>query len=115
MVGLGKKSLKNPRFFCESCNAEVPRDAKNCPKCGRLFASVLCPSCGFTGEETLFKGGCPVCGYSSKAEGGRGGPFNAGYFPETKKSAGPLPFWVYILTVAAFTAVMAALFFTVIK
>ena len=94
-------------FFCESCGIEVPRDAKNCPKCGRYFASVLCPACGFSGEEALFKGGCPVCGYSK-------GPSPEGAaalrdFPEGKKPVGALPLWVYILTAAAFTGVFAAL------
>jgi len=90
---------------------EVPREAKNCPKCGRRFASVLCPSCGFSGEETFFKGGCPVCGYS--AGNNTIGP--SSNFPESKRPAGALPFWVYILTAAVFTAIIAALFFAAFK
>ena len=110
MSGSGKSDPKSPRFFCESCGAEVPRNAKTCPQCGRYFASVLCPSCGFSGEESLFKGGCPVCGYSTgKGRGDLPG------FPEGKKPAGPLPLWVYILTVAVFTAVLAALLFKFMK
>jgi len=105
IFGSRKSNSKSPRFFCESCNAEVPRDAKNCPKCGRYFASVRCPSCDFIGEEDLFKGGCPACGYSSAPSTGDL------RFPESKKSAGPLPLWVYILTAAAFTGVLAAMFF----
>jgi len=101
---------KSPRFFCESCGAEVPRDAKNCPKCGRYFASVRCPACDFIGEEALFKGGCPVCGYSSGASAESAGGLRG--FPESKKPTGSLPFWVYILTAAAFTGVLAALFFS---
>jgi len=102
----GKKSPKNPRFFCEDCEAEVPRDAKKCPKCGRNFASVRCPSCDFTGEESFFKGGCPVCGYSANTTA------NTREFPKKaqKKFAGALPLWVYILTTAAFTATLAAIF-----
>ena len=104
--------MSSPRFFCESCGAEVPRNAKACPKCGRYFASVRCPSCDFIGEEALFKGGCPVCGYSSAK--GRDG----GLPPSDKKSkkmfaSGPLPLWLYVLTAAAFTAVLAALLFRV--
>ena len=114
MPGLSKKASKNPRFFCESCGTEVPRNAKNCPNCGKLFASILCPSCGFAGEEALFKGGCPVCGYSS-GKGDGAFPDFPREFPETKKPAGALPLWVYILTAAVFTAVMAALFFTIFK
>ena len=107
----------SPRFFCDNCGTEVPRNAKSCPKCGRQFSSVLCPSCGFAGEERQFKEGCPVCGYSSKAPPyKKGGDY--GDFPtdssESKMSAGPLPLWAYILTAAIFTAVMAALVFTVL-
>ena len=98
----------SPRFFCENCNAEVPKNAKTCPQCGRQFASVRCPACEFTGEETLFRDGCPVCGYSSKTR-----PDSNLMPPDIKKPAGALPFWVYILTVSVFTAVLAALFFWV--
>ena len=102
-----KNNSKSPRFFCESCEAEVPRDAKLCPKCGRSFVSVRCPSCDYTGEETFFKGGCPVCGYSATPAAS---PWD---FPkrERKNPAGALPLWVYILTAAAFTATLAAIFF----
>ncbi|WP_338113344.1 double zinc ribbon domain-containing protein [Treponema medium] len=55
---------KQPKFFCENCNAEVRRDAVICPYCGRFFASVRCPSCGFTGTHKEFKDGCPSCGYA---------------------------------------------------
>jgi len=101
----GKSGSKSPRFFCESCNAEVPGNAKNCPRCGRHFASVRCPACDFIGEEAIFKGGCPVCGYSSA-------PSSAGKRFPPKKSEDGLPVWVYILTAAAFTGVLAALFFS---
>ena len=50
---------KQPKFFCENCNAEVRRDAVICPHCGRFFSSVRCPSCGFTGTHKEFKDGCP--------------------------------------------------------
>jgi hypothetical protein len=103
------KERGNPRFFCENCGAEVPRNAKNCPQCGRFFASVRCPSCGFTGEEVFFKGGCPVCGYSASPERGRVLPW-----PEKKKAlaiAGALPVWVYVAAVLALIAVLGALFY----
>jgi len=109
-----------PHFFCENCGAEVPRNAKNCPKCGRHFASVRCPACDFIGEEALFRGGCPVCGYSSGASAlaGADAPEGTGDFadfPESRKPSGSLPPWVYILTAAVFTATLAAVFFTIFK
>ena len=105
--------MKKPRFFCESCNAEVPRDEKNCPGCGRHFASVRCPACDFVGEESIFKGGCPACAYSAVASSGNAvaSSGNAGR-RGGKKAVEPLPAWVYILTAAAFTGVLAALFFS---
>jgi predicted RNA-binding Zn-ribbon protein involved in translation (DUF1610 family) len=96
-----------PRFFCEHCGAEVSRDAKNCPRCGRFFASVKCPSCGFVGAEELFQNGCPICGYSTSPDG------RAVNSNLTKgETAGALPSWVYLITLAALIAVLGALFFT---
>jgi uncharacterized membrane protein YvbJ len=105
---------KSPRFFCENCGAEVHRDAQNCPRCGRYFASVRCPSCGFTGAESLFTGGCPACGYSSPGSG------NQSRFAAKKSSrkktpliaAGALPVWVYIITVFFLVCVCGLFFFT---
>jgi RNA polymerase subunit RPABC4/transcription elongation factor Spt4 len=127
VFGFSKKKNNEPLFFCDNCGAEVPRDSKNCPQCGRHFTSVLCPSCGFVGNESQFREGCPSCGYSalSEKEGASSTPENAktrrkkGSRSERGKagentggvSAGALPLWVYILTAAAFTAVFAALFF----
>jgi len=105
--------VPDPRFFCENCGAEVPRDGEKCPQCGRRFASVRCPACGFIGETAQFKGGCPSCGYSTANP-----PSNSKKqknFPEKKKAAASLPFWVYILTAAAFTAILTALFFMIAK
>ena len=101
---------KAPRFFCENCNTEVPKDAKCCPKCGRYFESVRCPACGFIGEEALFKDGCPVCGYSSKDTQSSPSGNTSRDLREPKKPAGALPAWVYLLTAAAFTIILAALF-----
>jgi len=90
-----------PRFFCEQCGAEVPRNANRCSSCGRLFSSVLCPSCGFSGAERLFADGCPSCGYSAPAP--RRLPSERDLRP-----AGALPFWVYAVTFASLLAVAAA-------
>ncbi|MDR1373537.1 MAG: zinc ribbon domain-containing protein [Treponema sp.] len=104
---------KSPRFFCENCGAEVNRDSKTCPRCGRYFASVRCPSCGFTGAEDLFTGGCPVCGYSSPGSG------NLSRFTAKKSSrkkppriaAGALPLWVYIITIFFLLCLFGMFFF----
>ncbi len=93
----------NPRFFCEYCGAEVQRNAKNCPSCGRRFGSVRCPKCEFTADESLFAQGCPNCGYSAKP--GEWPDFSP---PETRDPLlknGPLPVWVYVVTVFALVAV----------
>jgi predicted RNA-binding Zn-ribbon protein involved in translation (DUF1610 family) len=91
------------RFFCENCGAEVDRDTGRCPSCGRVFSSVRCPQCGFTGEETLFKKGCPVCGYCARNE-------NAA--PKTEPDAnGKLPFWVYVVAALGFALAAVILFF----
>jgi uncharacterized membrane protein YvbJ len=104
---------KKPRFFCDNCGAEVGRDEKACPRCGRFFASVRCPACGFAGEEKLFASGCPACGYS--APGGGITPDNAETLREKKVPSGPLPLWVYIFSVAALLLVLVILFFVVMR
>lgn len=137
MADGSKNPSKNPRFFCERCGTEVPADAKSCVECGRVFASVRCPICDFIGEAAAFKGGCPMCGYSSAGQSAAGGvaAASAATSPaaasakgasaaEDKKSgqkqkrrsrtpspAESLPAWFYILIVAIFTGVLAALFF----
>jgi predicted RNA-binding Zn-ribbon protein involved in translation (DUF1610 family) len=104
---------KSPRFFCENCGAEVDRNTKNCPRCGRYFASVRCPSCGFTAAEEFFVDGCPVCGYSSPSPGtGENSARRRDSW--TKKppriAAGALPFWVYLITLFFLFCVFALLF-----
>lgn len=106
------------KFFCESCGAEVPRNARFCKKCGRFFASVRCPNCGATGSPDKFKKGCPECGYTvengapAKAEKNRvsrktkKGFLSAirgksGAFGGAEKADDALPAWVYVLSVLA--------------
>ena len=55
---------KKAQFFCENCGAEVGENARFCPTCGRFFASVRCPQCGYTGSTSAFKKGCPKCHYA---------------------------------------------------
>jgi hypothetical protein len=101
---------KKPRFFCDNCNSEVGQDAKVCPRCGRFFASVRCPSCGFTGEDSVFKGGCPSCGYS--APPAMKTPVD--HPPDKLVPAGKLPLWVYILSIFAFISIIAVLIYRLI-
>jgi hypothetical protein len=97
-----------PRFFCEHCGKEVPREAEKCASCGRYFSSVRCPKCGFAGAQNLFSDGCPVCAYSAPPPPGR----DAGEAPFQERlpalPAGTLPSWVYLVTLAALAAVIAA-------
>jgi len=51
------------RFYCESCGSEVGKSDAVCPRCGKSFAAVRCPQCGFSGKASAFVRGCPVCGY----------------------------------------------------
>jgi predicted RNA-binding Zn-ribbon protein involved in translation (DUF1610 family) len=97
--------MKSPRFFCDNCGAEVGRDLEKCPRCGRFFASVRCPACGFTGEERLFKNGCPSCGYSAPPTRASGGGRRKDTGP-----AGPLPLWVYLVSIFALLCAAALLF-----
>jgi uncharacterized membrane protein YvbJ len=100
------------RFFCENCGVEVKRNSKTCPRCGRSFANVLCPACGFVGEGSLFSAGCPVCGYTA------GSPAASKSKPELKAektapqkiAAGSPPAWAYLLALLALAGVLALLF-----
>ncbi|MCR5218315.1 zinc ribbon domain-containing protein [Treponema sp.] len=55
---------KKAKYFCENCNSEVAWNARFCPKCGKFFAAVRCPECGYVGSHRDFKTGCPKCHYS---------------------------------------------------
>lgn len=121
-------SGRKPKYFCESCGAEVPRNARVCPGCGRYFSSVLCPACGFAGAAELFADGCPVCGYSSSASPAEAGALSfrkddsrrsRGHRRVPRRAegrdvlpAGALPLWVYIATLAAVLVALAAAYIT---
>jgi predicted RNA-binding Zn-ribbon protein involved in translation (DUF1610 family) len=96
------------RFFCENCGAEVKRNAKTCPRCGRSFANVLCPACGFVGEGSLFSSGCPVCGYTA---GTPAAPKpKPGKAPPQRLVPSSPPAWAYFLAILALVCVLALLF-----
>ncbi|MCL2186719.1 MAG: hypothetical protein FWB86_12840 [Treponema sp.] len=94
---------KKPRFFCDHCGYEVGRDVKSCPKCGRYFAAVRCPSCGYSGPDEMFQGGCPMCGYSA--------PPPDANVKQNKNRKGssfePLPAWTYIVSAIVLLVILA--------
>ncbi len=99
---------KKPKFFCEYCGTEVKGNDRVCPHCGKFFASVRCPSCGFSGASRDFASGCPVCGYAfgageGKVWGQRG--------KLARPTADPLPWWVF----AALLAVAAVMLTVIIR
>lgn len=67
--------MKVREFFCEACGNSVSLKASKCSNCGKLFDSVKCPKCEFSGAATLFNNGCPACGYLSKGEKPTAGDF----------------------------------------
>jgi len=95
---------KKPRFFCDNCSAEVGRNEKACPRCGRFFASIRCPDCGFVGGDGLFAAGCPVCGRSKPNSA------QAAAKPAKRgKKSGRLPFWAFFLSLGVLVFVLAIL------
>jgi len=93
---------KKPRFFCDNCATEVGHNVKNCPRCGRVFASVRCPSCNFVGDDDTFAQGCPVCGYSTV----KAARPAVGKRDKTR----PLPFWAFFLSIGIVAFIIATLF-----
>jgi hypothetical protein len=62
------------RFFCDSCGAAVAARADRCPACGKVFAAVRCPQCGYEGRPSEFLRGCKVCGYLAEEDRGNTAP-----------------------------------------
>jgi predicted RNA-binding Zn-ribbon protein involved in translation (DUF1610 family) len=98
---MGKKQRK-PRFFCDGCGTEVSADAYKCPQCGKFFASMRCPRCGFCGEYSEFRKGCPNCGYAAPGSKPQR-PIRPQSPPHTS-AGGVQP--VYILSVAALVLIL---------
>jgi uncharacterized membrane protein YvbJ len=105
---------QKPRFFCDNCGEEVDNDVKACPYCGRFFASVRCPACGFSGEDKLFEDGCPACGYSAdgKSKKKKKPPKKV---KKPKPQEEPLPAGVYIVTLLVLFVVVAVLSFLITR
>jgi uncharacterized membrane protein YvbJ len=90
-----------PQFFCDNCGYEVGHNEKACPHCGRLFISVRCPICDYSGEEKRFANGCPLCGYSDPSFGKRKPPKIKKKKQRQQYQAEPLPSWAYIFLAIA--------------
>jgi uncharacterized membrane protein YvbJ len=103
---MGEKPRK-PRFFCDGCGTEVSADAKGCPNCGKFFASMRCPRCGFCGEHGEFRRGCPNCGYAA-----HDAPVSKPPPPsrQQKPAAASGVQLVYILSIAALVLLLTLLF-----
>ena len=97
---------KRPRYFCENCGAEVAKDAKVCPHCGRFFSSVKCPRCSYVGKADDFTFGCPLCGSTEAANPA----------PEPMKSlpvaAPPVPWWAFAAAAVVIAGLCLILFST---
>ncbi|GBU29268.1 hypothetical protein R84B8_02832 [Treponema sp. R8-4-B8] len=100
---------KKPRFFCDYCGNEVGSEVKKCPYCGRIFASVRCPSCGYSGQDRMFQNGCPMCGYSAPPSPKQKNPKMKPPKIKHRHAGEPIPFWTYIVTFIALFAVIAFL------
>ena len=97
---------KQPKFFCENCNAEVRRDAVICPHCGRFFSTVRCPSCGFTPDEQENEKGSTKKLKKKEFRFVRYTQREA----DRRTDADPLPLWIYGI-VLLLCGVLAAIFF----
>ncbi|MDR1095031.1 MAG: hypothetical protein LBL31_01435 [Spirochaetaceae bacterium] len=112
-----KKKELPPLFYCDNCGTEVSQSEPSCPHCGRKFASIRCPACGFSGEEDMFDDGCPECGYQVlSGKGGRKNKLtasgrNRNKAAHTPTAEGALPLWAYFLTFAVFVFALSFLLF----
>ena len=119
------KKNKKAKFYCESCGSEVSEKAKVCTNCGKFFCSVRCPKCGNTGSTEEFRHGCPQCGYAvsgnsyiknkSNSSGEflqkifNGRNFKSSSYQKTAADSS-LPFWIYIIAIAALAGVIILLY-----
>lgn len=113
-----KNKSKEAKFFCESCQSEVPNNSKFCPTCGKFFCSVRCPSCGLTGDNKLFVNGCPECGYAFTPQNNKQNKLNQRFFKMNQKKHQKdfsLPLWVYICSISTLIIVIIGLYSCLIK
>ncbi|MDA3941093.1 MAG: hypothetical protein PF693_17585 [Spirochaetia bacterium] len=101
--------VNDPSFYCENCGRKVSSAMDICPGCGQEFSKVRCPSCGFTGEDTLFKVKCPKCGYSGVLNNN----IHLGlelYDEKSKEKGKQLPVWLYRVLIGIMVIVIIGLF-----
>lgn len=129
MMKKNKNRNKKAKFFCESCGAEVSKDARFCTNCGKFFSSVRCPNCGVTGTTDEFKHGCPACGYAVNNSSGalyqtknikakqplkafnkRGFGTLALNLKSYQASSDSLPLWIYVVVISVLIAVIICLY-----
>ena len=122
------KSSTKAKYFCENCGSEVAANARCCPRCGKFFSSVRCPSCGHMGTVHDFKFGCPVCHYAMTEDdinGTSGGGEKSGRDSRNKKSKSKVksrsshsfapgkilgddvPAWLFIVSVIVLIGILA--------
>ncbi len=111
------KKFEKAKFYCESCGAEVPQNARVCTNCGKFFSSVRCPKCGKTGKTEEFIHGCPKCGYAvSNYHHNNLGLNNGSYitggklFKRKRFVESGLPVWVYIICIVILIILVIGLY-----
>ena len=111
------KKFEKAKFYCESCGAEVPQNARVCTNCGKFFSSVKCPKCGRTGKTEEFIHGCPKCGYAVSNYhhsnlGLNNGSYGAGgsLFKRRRFVDSGLPIWVYIICIVVLIILVIGLY-----
>lgn len=103
--------METPKFFCENCGSEVKRNAHFCPQCGRIFASVRCPSCNYFGSSSQFAKGCPRCGYAFHPAKGKQKEKTPQKKANHKAYDDALPKWVYALVFGIVFVVVVVILF----
>ena len=90
---------KLPKFFCENCGKEVKRNTKVCPYCGKFFASVKCPACGYAVHSNTEKN-------TKRYRNDKIKETSVKY--KENRYDDPLPWWVYSLVLGIAAALIIA-------
>jgi len=98
---------KKPRFFCDHCGYEVGSEIKTCPHCGRYFASVRCPECGYSGPDEMFGNGCPMCGYSAPPPPSAGKNHHIKPASNNGAPSDKISFWTYLAVAITLLAIIS--------